>query len=155
MTRLTWADLLIEDISPEQFQQWLVPWTGHIVGVVAPVFLNKFGSWFLRRPEGHIEMLEVFTGRIEQVAENQALFTTQVNERWWQEIYLCSESVFKLHEAGKIPGPGQCYALAPHPALGGPNPANGDAVDPRFVMVMDIPVWQSICAQFVRRVNPT
>ena len=27
------------------------------------------------------------------------------------------------------------------------NPANGDAVDPRFVMVMDVAVWQSLCAQ--------
>ena len=33
---------------------------------------------------------------------------------------------------------GQCYALAPHPAIGGPNPANGERVDPRLVKYMDI-----------------
>ena len=64
-------------------------------------------------------------------------------------MYLLSELVLRLHEAGKVPGPGQCYALAPPPALGGPNPANGEAVDPRFVLVVDVAVWQSICAQSV------
>jgi hypothetical protein len=32
----------------------------------------------------------------------------------------------------------------------GENPTNGQQVDPRFVMVMDIPIWQSLCAQLFR-----
>ena len=152
MSRLTWDDLLIREITPEQFERWLVPWTGVVVGRVAPAFMSKFGFWFLRRPEGHVEMLDVFTGGVERVAESYELFMRDVNEQWWQERYLLSELVFQLHQAGKISGPGQCYALAPPPALGGPNPTNGQQVDPRFVMVMDIPVWQSLCAQFFRAV---
>lgn len=147
MTRLTWADLLIEDITPDEFRDWMAPWSGVVGGLVAPAFLNKFGSWFLRRPEGHVEMLDVFTGLLHRVAATYEEFVREVNEPWWQEVYLLSELVYQLHEAGKVPGPGQCYALAPHPALGGPNPTNGEAVDPRFVMVTDIAVWQSICAQ--------
>jgi hypothetical protein len=65
-------------------------------------------------------------------------------------VYLLSELVYRLHEAGKVPGPGQCYALAPHPALGGPNPMLDEAIDLRFVMIMDIGVWESLCAQAVR-----
>jgi hypothetical protein len=72
---------------------------------------------------------------------------TNNNEQWWQETYLFSELVLKLHQAEKIPGSGQCYALAPHPALGGPDPFAGDAIDPRFVVVTEVFVWQSICAQ--------
>src|SRR5258707_1298332 len=109
--------------------------------------MNKFGSWFLRRPDGDVEMLDVFTGTIERVADSYEDFIAQVNERWWQEFYLLSESVLRLHQVGKVPGTGQCYALAPHPALGGPNPMGDQAVDPQFVMVMDISAWQLLCSQ--------
>ena len=147
---MTWADLLIEDIAPEDTQRWLGEWAGSISGQVAPAFLNKFGSWFLRRPEGHVEMLDVFTGAVERMADTYQELLAQVNEQWWQEAYLLSELVYRLHQAGKVPGPGQCYALAPHPALGGPNPMLDEAVDLRFVMVMDMSVWQSLCEQAVR-----
>src|SRR5262245_39231648 len=146
---LTWDDLIIEEISPQQFQQWIEPWIRIIAGRVAPAFLSKFGTWFLRRPEGYVEMLDVFTGTVHRVADSYEDFLAEVNQQWWQEVYLLSELVLHLHEAGKVPGPGQCYALAPHPALGGPNPLNGDAVDPRFVMLMEVFVWQEICWQAV------
>jgi hypothetical protein len=153
MSKLTWTDLLIEDITPDQFHAWIAPWGGVVAGTVAPAFLNRFGSWFLRRPAGAVEMLDIFTGKLQQVADSYEGFVRDVNEQWWQEVYLLSELVLHLHEAGKVPGPGQCYAIAPHPALGGPNPANGDDIDPRFVQVMDVPLWQGLCAQFLG-VNP-
>ena len=147
MSRLTWPDLLIEDVTPEQFRDWLAPWAGIVVGRAGPAFANKFGFLFLRRSEGRVEMLDVFTGHLTQVADTYEAFVREVNEPWWQEVYLLSEVVYQLHQAGKVPGPGQCYALCPHPALGSPDPANGEAIDPRFVMVMDMTVWQSLCAQ--------
>jgi hypothetical protein len=150
MSRLTWNDLLIQDMTPEQFHKWISPWAGVVTGRVAPAFMNKFGWWFLRRPEGHVEVLDVFTGRLERFAESYDEFMREVNEPWWQETFLFSELVFQLHEAHLVPGPGQCYILAAHPALGGPNPFDGAAIDPKFVTVGDVTVWQSICAQFRR-----
>ena len=147
MTRLTWDDLLIQDISPEDTRRWLEPWSGRIGGRLAVVFLNKFGSWFLHRPEGHIEMLDVLTGDLQKVAATYDEFFAAVNQRPWQETYLLSERVYELHERGLVPGPGQCYALVPHPTLGGPNPSAGEPLDPRFVMLMEVVVWQSLCAQ--------
>ena len=147
MTQLQWADLIIDEIPADQFQNWLSPWYNVVDGPVAPAFLTKFGSWFLRRPQGHVEMLDVLNGTITHASTTYDDFVREVNEPWWQEIFLHSELVLQLHHSGKIPGPGQCYALAPHPAFGGPNPMNGDEVDPRFVTIMDVPVWQSICAQ--------
>src|SRR2546430_7672638 len=142
MLKLTWADLLIQDISPTDFREWIAPWAGALDGgLLAPAFMSKFGTWFLRRPEGHVEMLDVFTGGVERIADSYEAFVAEVNQQWWQEVYLLSELVFRLHEAGKVPGPSQCYALAPHPALGGPNPMADQPVDPRFVMVMEIGVW--------------
>ena len=147
--RLTWADLLVDDISPADFERWLVPWSPVLGGRVAPAFMSKFGTWFLRRPEGHVEMLDVFTGEVSRVADTYDGFMAEVNDPSWQEIYLLSELVFQLHEEGKVAGPSQCYALAPHPALGGPNPLAGDPVDTKFVLVLDINVWQHLCLQSV------
>ncbi len=95
-------------------------------------------------------MLNVLSGELVQIAKSNEEFVACVNQREWQEAYLLSELVFQLHEVGKVPGAGQCYALAPHPAIGGPNPFFGERIDPRFVTVMDVVVWQGICAQFVR-----
>jgi hypothetical protein len=147
--QLTWSDLLIGDISPDDFQRWLLPWSPVLGGSVAPAFMSKFGTWFLRRPEGHVDMLDVFTGDVSRVADTYEGFVAEVNDPAWQEIYLLSELVFRLHQESKVAGPCQCYALAPHPTLGGPNPLAGDPVDTRFVMVMDIGVWQQLCVQSV------
>ena len=147
MTRLTWDNLLIQEITADQFRKWLAPWTGVVTGRVALAFLNKFGWWFMRRPEGHVEVLDVFSGELRRVAETYDDFIRNVNERAWQESYLLSEWVYQLHEAGKVPGPGQCYALTPHPILGGPNSTIGRPIDSEFVMLMDVFVWQSICAR--------
>lgn len=149
MSRLTWTDLLIQDVSPDQFRAWLAPWSGLVTGRVGPLFLNKFGSFFLQRAEGAIEMLDVWSGELSRVAESHTELVRDMNEPWWQEAYLYSELVFQLHEAGKVPGPDQCYALCPHPSVGGPNPAGNEAIDPRFVMVMDVGVWQALCAQLL------
>lgn len=108
--------------------------------------------WHLVSPPargGEVEMLDVFTGKVSRVTDTYDGFVAEVNDRAWQEVYLLSELVFRLHQEGKVAGPGQCFALAPHPALGGPNPLAGDPVDPRFVMVMDIGIWQNLCIQSV------
>jgi hypothetical protein len=147
MSQLIWPDLIIDNVSPDQFRDWLAPWSRAITGRVALAFLSKFGSWFLRRPEGQVEMFDVLTGELIRVADTYDAFISEVNEQWWQETYLFSELVYRLHQAGKVPGPEQCYALAPHPALGGPNPNNNDSIEPEFVMVMDVIVWQRLCAQ--------
>jgi hypothetical protein len=154
MSRLTWDDLLVRDFGPDECRAWLAPWSWLVGGRLAPEFLNKFGSWFLRRPEGHVEMLDVLTGTLDKVADSYEEFIALVNEPWWQEVYLLSEWVYELHQQGTVPGSGQCYALVPHPAIGGPNPATDDRIDPQFVMVMDIAVWQSLCSQFLHGGSP-
>ncbi|MCA9092913.1 MAG: hypothetical protein KDA68_05470 [Planctomycetaceae bacterium] len=146
---LTWNDLIIDQFNPEQVEAWIEPWNGTIQGQIAPVFFNKFGAWFLRRPQGYVEMLDVFTGSIQRISNTYEEFIAEVNQPWWQEAYLLSAYVSFLHDAGKIPDTNQCYALAPHPALGGPNPACGDAIEARFVMIMDMLVWQRVCSQAV------
>lgn len=147
MASLSWSDLLIDSISPEQFESWLSPWVGVLTGNVAPAFMTRFGDWYLHRPEGHIDRFSVITGQCVRVADSHADLVQLINSAQGREGLLLASLVSELHDAGKVPGEGQCYALAPHPALGGPDPYAGAAVQARFVMVTDVVVWQSICAQ--------
>jgi len=149
--KLTWKDLIVEDVSPKEFADWMRPWSGVVSGRVALAFLNRFGVWFLRRPEGPVDMLDVLTGTVERVADNHEAFIAEVNGVGWQETYLASKVVLALHQVGKVPGPKQCYAVTPPVALGGPNPMAGERVPVENVMVMDIPIWQSLCAQALGR----
>jgi len=146
---LNWQDLLIEDIPEIDSSRSLSEWAGHISGRVAIAFLNRFGVWFLRRSDGPVDMLDVFSGEIERVAETHDELVRNVNERAWQEIYLASKLVHDLHAVGKVPGSGECYGIVPHAMFGGPNPMAGDAVDVDAVMVMPIGAWQSVCARAV------
>jgi hypothetical protein len=138
--KLTWDDLLIQKFSESDVREWLGYWSGMIGGRLAPVSMSMFGDWFLRRPDGSTEELSVIEGTRSVVASTPQEFASFVNTQAWQEEHLLSLHVLKLRERGVIPGPGQCYAFSPHPALYG-------RIDIDRVMLMDIGVWQSICAQ--------
>lgn len=109
-------------------------------GRIAPIFMSKFGDWFLRRPDGGTDELSVIEGTYSSVAFTPEEFTRLVNTQEWQEKHLLSFQVAQLHERGIIPAAGQCYAFTPHPAWVG-------RIDLERVMLMDIGVWQHICAQ--------
>ena len=145
--KLTWDDLLIQDLAEEDQATLLPPWSFLLQGRVSPIFLSKFGSWFLRRPTGEVDVLDVLQGEVRTVAASYESFVKNVNAREWQEENLFSLLVYELHGASKVAKGRECYALVPHPALGGPNPARGDSVDPERVIVMGMRVWQSICRQ--------
>lgn len=138
--KLTWDDLLIQGIPESDTVKWLGYWSGIVSGKVAPVFMSKFGDWFLRRPDGGTDELSVIEGTYLSVASTPEAFASLVNTQKWQERHLLSFQVAQLHERRLIPGPGQCYAFAPHPAL-------LNRIDVDKVMLMDIGVWQHICAQ--------
>jgi hypothetical protein len=138
--KLTWDDLLIQSFPESDARTWLGYWSGIAGGRVAPVFMSKFGDWFLRRSDGGTDELSVIEGTYSKVASTPEEFASLVNTQAWQEQHLLSLQVAQLHERGLIPGPGQCYAFTPHPAL-------LSRIDVDKVMLMDIGVWQHICAQ--------
>jgi len=138
--KLTWDDLLIQNFTESDVRTWLGNWPGRITGRVAPIFLSKFGDWFLRRPDGCVDELSVIEGTYLQVASSQEEFSALVNTPAWQEQHLLSRLVAQLHERRIVPSSGQCYALAPHPVFLG-------RIDISRAMLMDINVWQSICSQ--------
>jgi hypothetical protein len=140
---LTWDDLIVQSFSDFDVKTWLGYWSGMVGGRVAPVFMSKFGDWFLRRPDGSTGELSVIEGTYSPVASTPEEFTRLVNTQKWQEEHLLSIQVAQLHDRGMIPSAGECYAFAPHPALTG-------RIDIERAMLMDIGVWQHICAQHFR-----
>jgi hypothetical protein len=146
--RLTFDDLLV---SPGAFD-WateLGHWSAFVTGRVRPIFLNRFGAWFLERAEGEVICFDILSGDIEVMAPSHDAFTAEVNRQAWQEGLLGSKLVAKLHAQGIKPGPAECYAINPHPAFGGPNPWSIETIDRAQVQVMSVRVWQSICRQIL------
>jgi hypothetical protein len=146
---LGWPDLLIEGRPVAEFLAWLEPWQWCVSGKFTPICLSRFGCWFLMRPDGTVEMLDVFFGHVEEVAGSVAELKAAVDDPAWQAAYLLSDFVYRLHGAGKFASGISCYALAPHPAVGGPDPWGSTPLETDAVMVMDAPGWQALCSQFV------
>jgi hypothetical protein len=149
--KLDWPDLIVERFGEDGGLAWLAPWWDIVVSRVAVIFMNKFGCWFLQRPSGEVQLLNVFTGTLETIASSHQEFSSRVNTKGWQEANLLVQLVAALHHEGKIPAPNQCYAVALHTAIGGPNPMSGEIINVNHVMVMETEIWQSICVQALRR----
>jgi hypothetical protein len=147
--RLTWPDLLIEQVDDDSFTRCLAEWSGRVDDRGTLAFLNRFGSWFFYKPEGHVEMLDAFTGQVERVADTKRDLIAKVNDPAWHRDYLLSALVYRLHCAGRVATGTQCYMIAPHPAHGGPNPRKGQDVDLQRVMVLDLFACQNLSAQAV------
>lgn|GEM_PF-2182484 len=138
--KLTWSDLIIEDADWGELAGFLREWNWLLSGDVAPVFLSMFGDWLLRRRDDSVQKLDVLEGTLTTVADSYGEFRERVNTPEWQEEHLLSRLVYDLHGRGLVPAKGQCYSVAPHPVFGG-------RLEPEFIQVVDIPVWQSLCVQ--------
>src|SRR5437870_11104156 len=116
---LSWSDLIIEPIAPEDARVWLGNWTPWVKGCVAPLFMSKFGDWFLRGTDGGTDELSVIEGTYKKVASSPDEFDTVVSSQEWQEEHLLSFHVLQLHRRGLVPNAKQCYGFAPHPVIVG------------------------------------
>ena len=114
-----------------------VVWHSH--GRIAPVYMSKFGDWFLRHPDSSTSELSVIEGTYSKIAAAPDEFIGLVNSREWQEDRLLSLLVYQLHERKNIPAEGQCYGFTPHPLLSG-------RIDLNQALIVDIGAWQNICA---------
>lgn len=137
--QLGWNDLLIQDFQRLDWSRWLGEWSGVVSGRVAPVYMSKFGDWFLRHPDGSTSELSTIEGTYAKIASTPDEFMASVNSQEWQEEHLLSRLVCQLHERGSIPAEGQCYGFAPHPRVSG-------RIDVNHAMVTEIGAWQAVSA---------
>lgn len=150
MKQLPWEQLVLRTGTDAEHRLWLKPWRWLIRKPVTPLFLNRFGCWFFEQPDGTIALLDVFFGQVEQIADSRAAFESCTQNPAWQETYLLHDFVVRLIFEGKGASGSSCYAIAPHPIAGGPDPWEGDELDTASVMVMECLPWQSTCSQMVR-----
>ena len=141
--KLTWDDLLIQNLTADRASAWLQHWDWLITGKVAPIFLTKFGNWYLRRPDNSVELLDVLEGSVAPAAPSLDDFYPMVNQQTWQEENLLSLMIYNLHLERKVPGPDECYGFAPHPRFTG-------KIERDQVVILTVNAWQSICAQTCR-----
>lgn len=141
----TWIDLLIDDPNLD-YSRLLQDWRWLLHGSFRVVVGSKFGDWFVERPGGEVEMLDMRKGEICQVAASRSEFYDLIRTRQKQKEWLLSDLVVRLKEKGVVPGPGQCYAFSVPPSLGG-------SIDPEGVEVMELEPWVSFCGQIQEQIH--
>ena len=147
LMKLSWNDLVVDGVTPEEAQQWLSDWSFLGLGRVAPICLSRFGDWFMLRPDGAVDRIDVLEFRIDRVAPSMEAFEAQMNDPGWQHESLLSWLVAELHEAGVVARERRCYGFAPPPAFSG-------RISRNDVLVLDMLVWQTICAQTWQQIGP-
>ena len=89
---------------------WLLPdaWT--------PLLFSVLGDVFLEKESGGVFWLNTGAGEITRIADDVAQFRaalgTEIATDWFMPPL-----VERLHEAGKIPGPGECYTYVIMPVF--------------------------------------
>lgn len=144
-TGLTQQDLLIVDPNLD-LAALLEDWAWLLSGEFRAMAASKFGDWFVQRPDGSVEMLDLVEGKLKKVAETGAEFQARLNTPQGRQDLLLADLIEQLHERGMVPGPGECYSFKTPPVLGG-------AIDPDNVELSDLAVWVSIAGQIHHQVK--
>ena len=150
------GELLIDAAAHPDISDWFAVWDTilpkRLAGEVrAPLFASRFGTLFYALPDGSCHMLDVFFGEVQELAPDTATLAEFVRNPAWQETYLLAASVRALAAAGIVARGTECYAIAPHPAVGGPDPWAEDVLDTAAIMVLEGARWQEQCVDFLRR----
>ena len=150
------SDLLIDAAAHPEVADWFAVWDTILPRGLAgeprqPLFASRFGTLFYARQDGTCCMLDVFFGEVQELAPDVATLALFLREPSWQETYLLASSVRAAAAAGRVARGTECYAIAPHPAVGGPDPWAEACLDPAALMVLEGARWQEQCVDFLRR----
>lgn len=148
--------LLIDAATQPEIADWFAVWDTILPRGLAgearePLFASRFGTLFYARPDGACFMLDAFFGDVQELAPDIATLAEFARDPAWQETYLLAASVRALAAAGVVAHGTECYAIAPHPAVGGPDPWAEEVLDPAAIMVLEGGPWQALCVDFLRR----
>jgi hypothetical protein len=144
--KFTWEDIIVDNVTPDEAAAWSVDWAWFLSGQFYPVFLSRFGNWFLRRPDGSTQFFEINEGTIVTIAATPEEFQACVNTVEWQERYLYSALVMKYRRQGVVARGRDGIAFVPHPSFVA-------SIDACKVMVMSMNVLQSLSGQSMRQMR--
>jgi hypothetical protein len=136
---------LIIPVDQVDSEALLQDWRWRLNGRVRPVLLTMFGDWFLERPNGDVELLDLLDGKLTRVAGSIRELEGLLDDQEMQDRWLLGPTIVALHARGLRPGPGECYGYKLPPIVGGPV-----AVD--NIEVLLLTVWQSIMGQLHEQV---
>jgi hypothetical protein len=120
--------------------KWLIPESWKIV------LSSMFGGVFLEKKSGGVFWLECGTALVERVADNAADFhaylKSERDNKWAEQVeeWFLIGLVQRLHDAGKTPGPGQCYGLTILPVF------EGGRYDVENAFVLSAREWLTVTA---------
>ncbi|MEO8275893.1 MAG: hypothetical protein ABI639_06705 [Thermoanaerobaculia bacterium] len=150
------SDLVIVARRQPEISTWFGPWATLFPHEVAAaertiLFASRFGTLFFLLPDGRCQMLDVFFGELLDAAPDLATLVEFAADLAWQETYLLAGTVRALAAAGIVAQGSECYAIAPHPAAGGPDPWAEAELDPAAIMVIEGAAWQGLCVTLLRQ----
>jgi hypothetical protein len=149
-------DLAIDAGKHPEIDLWFAAWESLLPRSLAGeprtvLFASRFGTLFFSRLDGSCHMLDVFFGEVQEIAPDAVALGEFLREPSWLETYLLAASVRELVAAGVVARGTECYAIAPHPAVGGPDPWAEPVLSPASIMVLEGARWQEQCVDFLRR----
>lgn len=102
--------------SDEAVEQLAESWGWMLREPFVPVLFSVLGDVFLEPDSGGVWWLNTGTGDLTRVAESvpefRELLGTELADEWFMP-----ELIARLHAAGKIAGPGQCYTYVTLPVF--------------------------------------
>lgn len=151
-----YADLLIDAAEHPEIADWWAVWERLLPAPLVAskptlLFASRFGTLFFTRPGAGCQMLDVFFGEVQELAPDRETLGEFLAEPTWRETYLLAATVRALAASGVVARGTECYAIAPHPAVGGPDPWAEAVLDPAAIMVLEGARWQEQCGQFLRQ----
>jgi hypothetical protein len=71
-------------ISTDEFNtpRLLAHWAWRLPRQLQPLFLSTFGDWFFQDTNGHVQMFDLVTGELKQIADTRSAFEAML-EFWF------------------------------------------------------------------------
>lgn len=113
---MNWADISFRP-DAETVRETTEAWAWLIAEPWRVLLSSMFGGLFFEKQSGGVFWLECGTGLVERVADSAEAFERflggERDDAWWERVneWFLPAFVARLHEAGKRPGPDQCYGL--------------------------------------------
>jgi hypothetical protein len=108
---VSWTDIAFQ-ISPELTDELRSAWSWLIADPWEPVLCSKIGGIFLKVGAGEVLWLDTASALVEQATANVDDFhETCRNKPDIVDEWFLPPLVERLHEAGKVAGPDQCYGF--------------------------------------------
>ena len=130
---------LLTDVSAIDSAAALADWAWLLKGSFRPLALTRFCDWFIERPDGSVEFLDMLEGTLRRIAPSLAEWHAMLDTIEGRELLL-AEMVELMYEKGAVLRPGECFGYRVPPIAGG-------AIDSANVTTYKVEFYASVQGQ--------